>query len=149
MSAISKRRNTSCSNYCRQAAITQVQRPVLLSKATSHRARVQELEGQLRDEKEARQIDSKRANELSAVASQLRKVKIELEQESTVLKADKVQLLQRTEALVQQQAELRQSSDVLMKENTTLTQQASIAQSKAQLFVPSACKSSYLVSACR
>lgn len=89
---------------------------------------MQDLEGQLRDEKEARQNDSKRANELSAVASQLQKVKVELEQESATLKADKVQLLQRTEALVQQQAELRQSSDVLTKENTTLTQQASTAQ---------------------
>lgn len=110
---------------------------------------MQELEGQLRDEKEARQIDSKRANELSDVANQLRKVKIELEQESATLKADKAQLLQRTEALVQQQTELRQSSDVLMKENTTLTQQASFAQSKPHQFVPFACKSSYLVSACR
>ena len=94
---------------------------------------MQELEGQLRDEKEARQIDNKRVNELSAVANELQKVQVGLEQESATLKADKVQLLQRTEALMQQQAELRQSSDVLMKENTTLTQQASIAQYTASM----------------
>ena len=86
---------------------------------------MQELEGELREEKEAHQADSKRAQELSAVASQLQKVKAELEQESATLKADKAQLLQKTEALTQQQAELRQSSDVLRNENTKLTQQAS------------------------
>ena len=85
---------------------------------------MQELEGELREEKEAHQADSKRAQELGVVASQLQQVKVELEQESATLKADKAQLLQRTEALVQQQAELRQSSDILRRENTTLTQQA-------------------------
>lgn len=84
---------------------------------------LQGLEEELRDEREAHHTDSKRAKELSVLASQLQKVKTELEQESATLKADKAQLLQRTEALVQQQAELRQSSDVLTKENTTLTQQ--------------------------
>ncbi|KAL3145003.1 hypothetical protein ABBQ32_003505 [Trebouxia sp. C0010 RCD-2024] len=84
---------------------------------------LQDLEEELRDEREAHQTDSKRVQDLNFAASQLRKVKGELEQESAALKADKAQLLQRTEALVQQQAELRQSSDVLAKENTTLTQQ--------------------------
>lgn len=93
---------------------------------------MQDLEEELRDEREARQTDSKRVQDLNVAASQLRKVKGELEQESATLKADKAQLLQRTEALVQQQAELRLSSDVLTKENTTLTQQASIAKQTAK-----------------
>lgn len=90
-------------------------------------SRMQELEGELHDERHAHQLDSKRVQELSAVAEQLQYVKAELEQESATLKTDKVQLLQRTEALVQQQAELRQTSDVLRTENTTLSQQVCFA----------------------
>lgn len=98
---------------------------------------MQELEGELREEKAAHQADSKRAQELSAVADQLQKVKSELEQESATLKADKAQLLQKTETLTQQQAELRESSDVLKIENTKLTQQASkfLAQGSLAMLV--------------
>lgn len=84
---------------------------------------VQELEGELQDERKARQIDSKRVQELRVAAEQLQLVKAELEQESATLRVDKAQLLQRTEALVQQQAELRQTSDVLRTENTALALQ--------------------------
>ena len=72
---------------------------------------MQELEGELRVEKQAHQADSKRAEELGIVASRLQEAKKELEQESASLKADKAQLLQRAEALGQQQVELRQSAE--------------------------------------
>ncbi len=89
---------------------------------------MQELEGELQDERKAHQIDSQRVQELSVVAEQLQHVKAELELESATLRTDKAQLLQRTQALVQQQAELRQTSDVLQTENTALTQQVGYAR---------------------
>ena len=84
---------------------------------------MQELEGELQDERKARQVDSKRVQELTSIADRLQQVKASLEEESAALKTEKAQLVHRTETLVQEQTELRQASDKLRTENNTLTQQ--------------------------
>ena len=98
--------------------------PLIRDISTRHHwCGMQELEGELQDERKARQVDSKRVLELTCIAERLQQVKESLEQEAAALKSEKAQLVQRTETLVQEQTELRQTSDKLRTDNNALSQQ--------------------------
>lgn len=126
----------------------------------------QEVQAELRKEKAAHEVDSRRVQELSNFAEQIQSVKTELEdvqvvktalkeestrlksvktaieEESTKLKSDKQELIHRTDMLQRQQAELQVSTNSLRTENQTLAQQVTVLHPRTTLQQSHHCKAS-------